>query len=242
MQEGITSLGGSGGAAFPQTTWGLVSRIGNPAAAAYREGMTELCRRYWKPVYFYVRLAWAKSNEDAKDLTQAFFLWLVEGGAITTYRQERGGFRGYLKVLLSRFLSHQDKALKALKRGGAAHIVAIDPATAPAGDGEADPQRAFDREWIRAVIDHAVERVRDRLERQGRTVQFRVFQEYVMSSGDAKPSYAELAARLALKEGDVRYDLSVVRQEVRAEIRAELARVTTDADELEAEWRELLGP
>jgi DNA-directed RNA polymerase specialized sigma24 family protein len=35
---------------------------------------------YWKPVYKTVRLKWNKSNEDAKDLTQAFFTRAMEKG------------------------------------------------------------------------------------------------------------------------------------------------------------------
>src|SRR5688572_22453356 len=105
MKSTDTSLGGAD-ARFPETA----SQVGTDPEA--------LARAYWKPVYAYVRLAWAKSNEDAKDLTQAFFLWLLEERALDGYDPARGGFRPFLKVLLRRFVGHQDRALGALRRGG----------------------------------------------------------------------------------------------------------------------------
>jgi len=245
MRDGETSLGGPSHN-FPPTTWGLVSRFQSSSGPDYRRGLDELCRRYWKPVYGYFRIAWSKPNEDAKDLTQAFFLWLLEGDALSKYEPARGGFRKYLKTLLRWFLSHQHEALQAQKRGGGRRVVPLDDdaealaAVVPDASGE-DPQKAFDREWVNTVVDLAVERVRKRLTAEGRDVQFRVFEAYNTPEGTERPTYAEIAGRLGLKESDVRYHLSVARQAVREEIRRELAELTADPAELEEEWNELLG-
>jgi hypothetical protein len=37
-----------------------------------------LAALYWKPAYKYFRIKWRASNEDAKDLTQAFFARAIE--------------------------------------------------------------------------------------------------------------------------------------------------------------------
>ena len=79
-----TSIGGAAGA-FPNTTWGLVSRFGADATRHRRDSFETLCRRYWKPVYRTLRITRAKSNDDAKDITQAFFLWLTEGETLRRY-------------------------------------------------------------------------------------------------------------------------------------------------------------
>src|SRR5258706_11610025 len=98
MNAGDTSLGGDH-KRFPETTWSLVSKLRTPGEGPDRAGLETLCHRYWKPVYRYVRMAWAKSNDEAKDLVQAFFLWLLEGDALAKYEPGRGSFRGYLKLL-----------------------------------------------------------------------------------------------------------------------------------------------
>jgi len=228
-----TSLGGSG-RAFPETSLGLAARL----AAPDRAGLADLCRRYWKPVYWYARIAWARSNEDAKDLAQAFFAWLVEDGAIGRYAPERGALRSYLKVLLRRFLGHQDLRDRRLKRGGGSVTVPLGDAGAPPSG---DPDEAFDRAWASSMTAQAVERVRARCEGAGRGTQFRVFELYDMARDGAPPTYAGIEARLALRAGQARDFLAAVRRAVREEIRAELARTTGGGPALEEEWNALLA-
>src|SRR5262245_11499173 len=164
MGSGDTSLGGWG-QDFPQTAGDMIAGARDPSSRVRRAALEDLSRRYWKPVYTYVRLAWAKSNEDAKDLTQAFFLWLLEGDSIARYEQERASFRTYLKMLLKSFVGHQDEAMNRLKRGGGVRIVALDEAGSVLKEvvpdpGAADPERLFDQEWRRVLIQNAVEQVR----------------------------------------------------------------------------------
>ena len=102
--------------AFPDTTVGVVrSFSGKP------EDLEPFCRKYWKPMYAYLRASCTRKNEDAKDLTQAFFVWLMEEGRLERYDPQRGRLRGYLKVLLKRFVGHHDVAQGRLKRGGGAN-------------------------------------------------------------------------------------------------------------------------
>jgi RNA polymerase sigma-70 factor (ECF subfamily) len=239
MNPADTSLGG-GKRAFPDTAWSLVVRLGASQSGEYRDGLDMLCRQYWKPVYRYVRIAWARTNEDAKDLTQAFFVWLTEDDALRRYAPERGGFRAYLKVLLKRFVGHQIEALQRLKRGGGVKIVPIDEDLPPAAAGE-DPERAFDAEWLNELVGHAIARVRERFSASGRAAQIRVFEEYDLRPATDQPSYADVAERLGMKTTDVRNHLFAVREAVREEIRAELAQMTSDAQELEEEYRALFG-
>ncbi len=225
-----TSLGGGRGE-FPVTTWGMVSRM----REARGDALETLCRRYWKPVYRYARVAWSKSNEDAKDLAQAFFAWLLEGGALSRYEPAKGGFRAYLKTLLRRFVSHQEEALGRLKRGGAATIVIIPDDVADAGD----PDMIFDRAWKTTVVNTCIARVKERMLAARRQTPVSVFEGYDLA--DEKPTYDELAARLGIKAGDVRNHLFAFREELRQEIRAELAETTASEEELEEEWNALFG-
>lgn len=241
---GDTSLGGWAGG-FPDTHWSLIARLGASAPGDYRKALEALCRRYWKPVYQYVRIAWAKSNEDAKDLTQAFFLMVVEDDALRRYMPERGGFRRYLKVLLNRFVGHHAEALNRLKRGGGVRILGLDDDAksldADAAAAGADPEQAFDRAWLNELVKHAIGRVRERFAATGREAQIRVFEAYDLRPDAEQPSYADLAERMGLKTTDVRNHLFLVREAVREEIRAELARMTCDKSDLEEEWNALFG-
>jgi RNA polymerase sigma-70 factor (ECF subfamily) len=236
-----TALGGPG-RAFPETSWSLVSRLQATGEERYREALGDLCRRYWKPAFAYVRSAWAKSTEEAKDLTQAFFLWLVEEPALRSYEPARGGFRPFLKTLLRRFVGHQEASLQRLKRGGGRALVPLDGVEALVADpAAADPERAFERAWITELVEQAIGRVRARRQSQGDPVAFRVYDEYELAPATAQPTYRDLAERHGLREADVRALLFSVREEIRSEVRRELARVTADERELDDEWRALLG-
>jgi RNA polymerase sigma-70 factor (ECF subfamily) len=227
-----TSLGGER-RGFPETTWGLVSRLTDPSTQ--RAALETLCARYWKPVYRYVRIAWSKSNEDAKDLAQAFFAWLLEGDALARYRPEKGGFRAYLKTLLRRFVGHQELALQRVKRGGGVIPLPLD--TDLVEDPKGDPEKAFDRAWVVDMVNRAIDRVRAR----GPEIAFRVYESYELVPPAERPTYVALAARLGIGENDVKAHLFAVRGEVRAELRAELVEITGGAAELEEEWQSLFG-
>ena len=233
MNPADTSLGGDA-RRFPSTV-GDTGRFRNPDRPEYRQALEELCRRYWKPVYSYIRLSWAQSNDDAKDLTQAFFAWILEGEPLQSYRPERGGFRPFLKTLLSRFVGHQQEAAARLKRGGGTTLIRLDDAPNLDAARTTPPADAFDRQWLTELMKGAVDRVRARL----RPDLFRVFEAHDLC--DEPPTYAELAARFDLRESQVRDTLGTVRRDVRREIRRELERLTPDAAELEEEWQALFG-
>lgn len=244
MASHMTSLG-EGHWQFPNTQWGLVSRLGAESSGVVRQALTDLVAQYWKPVYAYLRVARGKSNEDAKDLTQAFLAWLIEGDALARYRPERGAFRAYLKQMVKSFVLDADKARRRLKRGGGVRQLSLDDdnglADLVADPRAARPEDALDRAWSETVARRAVARVEERLTAAGKAIQFEAFRRYAFPSGDERPTYASVATSLDLKTSDVRNYLFAVRERIRDEIRAELRQTVTTADELEAEWEALFG-
>jgi RNA polymerase sigma factor (sigma-70 family) len=227
-----TSLGGSANA-FPATSADLVDRLRSP------EGFEALCRDYWRPVYAYIRIAQARSNEDAKDLTQAFFTWLLEGDALRKYEPEKGGFRPYLKVLLRRFLAHSDEAIAALKRGGGTRTFSFDALPEGFDPTSSDPESLFDQAWRNDVVRRAVEEVRRRRIAKEDAVAVRVYESYVLSSSSGQQTYADLARTLGLTEAAVKACLVRMRRDVQEEIRRQLCRMTANDDELAVEWNAL---
>ncbi len=231
---------------FPETSWGLVSQFRDEPAGDYRAGLGELCRKYWKPVFHYLRARWARSEEDATDLTQAFFLWLLEGEALKRYAPDRGSFRTFLKVLLWRFVNHHLTAARCIKRGGAASVLALESDDYPLrhlvpDPRGVDPEKALDEEWVGVLVRHAVARTRELFLSQGRDRIFRVFEAYDLRPAGQAITYADLGERLGLRESQVRRYLFVVRQAIRSEIRVELRQLTRDETELEEEWEALFG-
>ncbi len=240
-----TTLGGWA-RQFPRTTAGFLDRVTGKFGTDHREGLEELCRRYWKPVYFFVRLGWAKTNEDAKDLTQGFFAWLFQGDVLARYKSERAPFRTFLKTLVRRYVSHQHESAGRLKRGGGARRLDFGE-EAPrleelvADPRGANPEKVFDQAWALSLVKHAIATVRDRLVAEGNEVHFRLFEEYDLRGGPDPPSSDELGSRHGLTGRQVRNTLAAVRRAVQEGIRDELARQTRDPEQFREEWDALLG-
>jgi RNA polymerase sigma-70 factor (ECF subfamily) len=169
---------------------------------------------YWRPVYKFVRLSWRRSNEDAKDLTQAFFVHLLEGDLLARADRERGNFRKLLLVSVRNFLSNEARAGQAVKRGGGKPVISLDADTADAAwaADEGDPQAVFEAQWARDLLSRALERLPERC----RPEASRAFRRFHLDGVAAKAVAAELGAT----ESQVGHFLT--------EARAALRRIVTD--------------
>src|SRR5512137_1897928 len=89
------STNGSRAEVFNTTHWSVVLQAGANDSPQAAEALASLCRAYWYPLYAYVRRQ-GHSVEDAQDLTQEFFLRLLEGKWIDHVDPLRGKFRTFL--------------------------------------------------------------------------------------------------------------------------------------------------
>jgi RNA polymerase sigma-70 factor (ECF subfamily) len=245
MKFDETNMGGEQ-RSFAETAHDMVAGLRNPAGPDYDKAFDEFCRRYWKPVYAYVRAAWAKKNEEAKDLTQAFFLWLAEGDALRKFEPERGSLRRFLRVLLRSFIGHDEVALARLKRGGGARVVSLDAGAAELEDlvpdpRSPDPEANYERVWRHTVLQHAIHNLRSDCAARGRPADFLLFADYDLIPEPVRPTYKELGARHQIDEAEVKKRLMDMRDRLRREVRAELSRVTLHDQAIEDEWTVLFG-
>jgi RNA polymerase sigma factor (sigma-70 family) len=235
-----TNMGGQE-KAFSEAASDLVSGLRSPEAGRYTAAFDVFCANYWKPVYAYIRTAWAKGNEEAKDLTQAFFLWLAESDAIRKFEPARGSLRRYLRVLLRSFLGHQEEALARHKRGGASKHLSLDTVPTELEDvltdpRSPDPEAAYDRAWSATVLGHAIRRLGDRCAAEGRLDAYLLFENYDLRPDAVRPTYKDLAAKFQVDEAEVRKRLLEMREALRAEIRGELSRYAVGDGDVESEW------
>jgi RNA polymerase sigma-70 factor (ECF subfamily) len=228
VRDPSTDIGGEA-TSFETTHWSLVlAARGTDRRAAFEA----LIRLYWKPVYVYVRRRWHRSNEDAKDLTQAFFADLLARESIDRANAGQGRFRTYLRACLDGFLAKTHEAERALKRGGGATTASLDfiVADPESLDDVASPEAVYERNWKDAVLHEAVERLRAECARDGHETWFAVFESIHLKSGDGA-TYATVAARLGVPETTVTNHLARARARFRALVRG-LVRdsVATEAD------------
>ncbi len=64
-------------ATFPLTRWSQVLAIQKDGEGRAEKALADLCQDYWSPLYAFIRRAGYRP-EDAEDLTQGFFTFLIE--------------------------------------------------------------------------------------------------------------------------------------------------------------------
>lgn len=246
--ERDTDIGGHG-SRFPATHRSAVLQTRDPDPEVRQLAFSKLVESYWKPIYKYVRIKWRATNEEAKDLTQGFFTRAMEKGYFQRYEPAQAKFRTFLRTCLDGYVANERKAARRIKRAGDRILVSLDFATA---EGElrqyeipdgADIDTFFHQEWVRGLFGDAVERLRQRCDRLGKTPQFKLFERYDLvapSRGEAL-TYEALAREYELPKTQVTNYLAWARREFRGIVLERLREITGSDEEFRAEARELLG-
>jgi RNA polymerase sigma factor (sigma-70 family) len=243
-----TDLGGPA-AAFPATQCSLVRATGSPDTAVRKQAQETLITAYWKPVYKYIRVKWACPNEDAKDLTQAFFARAVEKGFFDRYDPAKARFRTFVRLCVDGFVANERRAAARLKRGGHSELLALDFEGAdeelrrqvPAAGTDLDD--FFRQEWVRGLFTLAVEDLRRQCADTGRNLHFRLFERYDLESPEARAdlTYARLGEELGLSTTQVTNYLARARRQFRQLILDRLQATTGSEEEYQHEVRRLFG-
>lgn len=238
-----TTLGGSR-ENFPDTVWSSV--LSEPASPDHPAARERFLTLYWRPVYKFVRTAGGASIEDAKDLTQEFFGYFLEGNLLAKYREEKGRFRSFLKGVLRRFLSEARRDGAAQKRGGGVPVLSLDVAELETErfareKGTLTPDEIFDRQWARDVLLQSLADLRRDLAAEGKAECLRVYEAYELSPSQSERSYAELGRDLGLTEHQVKNHLDAARERLERIVRERLARGVSSPRELADEMNELFS-
>jgi len=218
--------------------------------------MDGLLRTYWRPVYAYVRRAWGKTVEDSKDLTQAFFLRLLDRHYISELRNDQGSFRGYLKVSLKHFLLNQERSEQVRRPPGAAlnwEVAQYELAAVDESISQSLPDQAYEEQWLATLVHASVEILRKECVADEKAKEFEVFQAYCLKSTDAPsspvlfleepavaPTYEEIARRIGLQKWEVRNSLVRCRHRLREILRARVLEYVATPEDLDRELREIL--
>lgn len=216
---------------FPSTHLSLLEAA---STALPNEALERVIALYWKPVYRFIRFKFGKDNEDAKDLTQAFFTSALQREFFARFDPDKASFRTYLRMAVERFAANRHAAENRQKRGGQAVFEPLDEQAVTTDS----PEQIFEREWQRQLFALALDDLRAYCEEHGKQVPFRMFEAYDLAGGD-RPSYGDLAARHAIPETSVTNHLAWARRMLRTLVTDRLRAVTSGERELREELRHL---
>jgi DNA-directed RNA polymerase specialized sigma24 family protein len=234
-QSGERSQAGPG---FQSTLWSQVRAAGRNEAAESTEALEALCRNYWQPIYAFLRRC-GHEAQTAEDLTQGFFLYVLQEDLLKKADQERGRFRSFLLGSLKFFVSNEQARARSLKRGGRATFIPIDAEasrTIPLLT-QLTPERVFERKWALAVLARAMARLQAEYGRAGAEQEFAALQPYI--TGEPEDHLSDLALRLGKAQSATRVMMFRIRNRFRRLIREVIADTLLDPSQVEAELEEL---
>ncbi|MBV9491750.1 MAG: sigma-70 family RNA polymerase sigma factor [Verrucomicrobia bacterium] len=229
---------------FRTTRWDVVLLSARSRAPGSQAALAELCRVYWYPLYAHVRRR-GHAPEEARDLTQGFFLHVLERKTLGRADPRKGKFRSFLLGSLQNYLSTEAGRAGCLKRGGKVAFVSLDLQAAEERyrlePVEAlTPEKVFAARWAMALLDEALSRLRRQYAAEDKAATVEVLKAFLdVGNGNDPPSYEQAAAVLQVSVGAVKTLVHRLRKQYTALVRDEIGRTVSDPADVGAEIHEL---
>jgi RNA polymerase sigma-70 factor (ECF subfamily) len=233
---------------FSTTRWSVVLACVDSVAGeeTAHKALADLCKTYWRPIFAFICRR-GYSVPDAQDLTQDFFLMVLEGDLLKRADPTRGRFRSLLLKALQNFLVDDSIRKHARKRGGEVKFVSWDewmteaPSNLAITAEEAEtwpPEKFFDVRWAATAVEHALRHLGEECEARGHRRIFDVLSD-CLSADRQDISYSKLAKALGITETVVKRLVHQLRQRYRALLREEVAQTLEKPEDVNEELRYL---
>ena len=206
--------------------------------------LNRLCQAYWYPLYAFIRRK-GYGPADAEDLTQGFFLHLLERNTFARADREKGRLRSFLLGALKKYLVNEWRKGVAQVRGGGKKLIWIDGLKAEERyrwepvDPD-NPEKLYDRRWALTIIEGALLQLEAQFARDAKQEQFALLKPYLVDSQDLL-KYAQVAQQLGKSEDAVKMTIARLRKRFRELLRQEIAHTVLDPLEVENEIRTLFA-
>jgi DNA-directed RNA polymerase specialized sigma24 family protein len=231
---------------FASTCWTAVFDAAQSSFAPARahEALSDLCARYWRPLYLFLRRQ-GFSSEDAQDLTQGFFVDLINTRAYARADPTKGRFRSFLLGAMKHFVADAHDHSHAKKRGGDAIRVPITAAALAEIETQVprsetyNPDYVYEREWAAELVRRAFDRLAQESALAGKSALFDSLKSHLSGAGEEVSTYEKLSAQLGRPVTTLRSDVARLRARYRAILREEVSGTVEEPSQVDEELRYL---
>jgi DNA-directed RNA polymerase specialized sigma24 family protein len=228
----------AGPASFHTTHWTIVVTAAQSQARGGPAALAEVCRLYWYPLYVFAR-GRGHSPDDAQDLTQGFFLHLLEHRALAHVDRLKGKFRSFLLASFQNYLCTEYDRARSLKRGGNCEFVTLDLEKAESRyllePGVAlTAEKIFDARWAMTLLGRAMTLLGEEYAAQDKTSTFEMLKAFLDLS-KAPPPYEQAADALQVSVASVKTLIHRLRKRFASILREEVRRTVSDPVEVDGE-------
>jgi len=230
--------------AFPATQWSVVQQAVANADTSASAALESLCRRYWQPLYAFVRRQ-GRAHHEAEDCIQEFISQLLVRDGLQRAHPDRGRFRTFLLAGLRNFLTSDWRRTHAAKRGGGLTNIPLDTPVPGEMSGQEpedsglNPEEAFDHGWAVSMIDRAVHELGQEYVASGRAKIFSALAPLIWAT-ESSELLARQAAETGLTVNAFTVALHRARRRLGDRLRAMVAETVSSPEEIDAELRHLI--
>lgn len=225
---------------FATTRWSIIVAAGNENTPQARLALATLCETYWYPLYSFVRRQ-GRDPQTAADLTQGFFVRLLERDDLQTVEQENGRFRAYLLAAMKNYIVNQWHHDRAQKRGGDRRVSLdfemAEGRFAAEATGQNSPEEVYEKQWGRMLLERARQALRDRYTQNGKSELFERLEGFL--AGDATDSHEQAALDLGQTPNSIKVAVHRLRQRYREFLRSEISQTLSVHEDVDVEIRYL---
>ncbi|HKS16886.1 MAG TPA: sigma-70 family RNA polymerase sigma factor [Planctomycetota bacterium] len=213
---------------FPPTEWELLQATPN------LQSIDVLVRRYWKPLYFYVRRN-RFDVETSKDIVQGFLANVISRDTFWKADPKLGRFRTFVLSALSNYIKDWSRTSTRLKRGGGHRPVSLDFSSveaeySPQIASEQDtPENVLNRAWARTLLDESLGEVK------GSPPHLEAFRLYLDGQ-----CYETIAEKTGMSETAAKVAVHRLRGKLRKILIGRIAETVDNQDDLQAELSEFV--
>jgi RNA polymerase sigma-70 factor (ECF subfamily) len=229
------------GSPFHTTRWTLVGEAKQPGEDGQR-ALNDLLRIYQSPLYSFARRK-GLSPADAEDAVQGFFLIVIQRELFGKADAEKGRLRNLLLTAFKRYLIDESVKKHAARRhpgkgSGFVNLDLFEARLLVSERANEDAASLFDRERAHAVLDEALQNLRERYRTDDSLELFDALRPF-LSETEVCPTQSDLAKTLGMSTNAVRVALHRLRKRFRESMHATICETIEEPSEAEAEFQEL---
>lgn len=231
---------------FARTPWTEIGRLRSTSISSKQDLTEELLRKYWKPVYCYLRHKGYR-NEQAKDLTQSFFQEVVLGRELIKQADRaKGRFRTFLLFALERYLKSAHRKRTAKKRVPESNLIPleqVEPFDLPVSATDLRNDDYFNYTWVTSLLDQMLDEVETECCTDGMALHWQVFTERVLRpimEETEPPTLARICQRHDISDpAKISNMITTVKRRFQAVLKRRLRQSVSSNADVHEELREL---
>jgi DNA-directed RNA polymerase specialized sigma24 family protein len=235
------------GRLFPTTHWTDILSAQSHDESRQQAALEELLRRYWKPIYCFLRCK-GYHEEKAEDVTQGFFHEIVLGrNLIRQAQRAKGRFRTFLLNALDRYATSVHRAERAKRRvpeGGLLSVESIERLRTSEPIHCTTPVGAFDYAWASALLDCVLADMARECREAGEAIHWEVFRTRVLlpiMNGTEPCPLTKLCEKHGVSSRKKASNMVItVKRRLRGVLRRHLRQFVGSDSEIDEEIRDLM--